>query len=280
MRAAVTSHDGNFLLREDRSTLSFSTGSFSARKKLKGSPVVVSVATAKVEERRRSWTGAEGSRESVGPLYATPSTPQTSRSGVRLHKLRFEELWISMIVINRQFGKFSWFMLCRLTLTDVRHAPSEPPATLEEPLTDRHERVGSAPAAHCAWLSSTAFLTKNSLLSIICYEKVSQVFKEKEFDKRSAVKSCQAGGSGEGESSRVALHETCMGVPVHTGTRIHWCPSNFFWYESQGEGGSPRKFFGNTDLKKLQKLRTTPKCTCVKISASVYGALLATSLSF
>ena len=61
---------------------------------------------------------------------------------------------------------------------------------------------------------------KNSL-SIICYEKVSQVFKKKELDIRSAVKSCQAGGSGEGESSRVALHETCMGVPVHTGTRIH-----------------------------------------------------------
>ena len=64
---------------------------------------------------------------------------------------------------------------------------------------------------------------KNSSLSIImiiCYEKVSQVFKEKELDKCSAVKSCQAGGSGEGESSRVALHETCMDVPVHTGTRV------------------------------------------------------------
>ena len=80
---------------------------------------------------------------SVGPLYATPSTRQTSRPGNRLHKLRFEELWISMIVINRQFGnsRDSCCVACRLTLTDVRHAPSEPPATLEEPLTDRRERV-------------------------------------------------------------------------------------------------------------------------------------------
>ena len=35
------------------------------------------------------------------------------------------------------------------------------------------------------------------------------------------------------------------------------CPSNFFLYERQG-GGGPSKFFGNTDLKKLRKLRTTP----------------------
>ena len=82
-----------------------------------------------------------------------------------------------------------------------------------------------------------AFPTKNSSLSIICYEKVSQVFKEKELDKRSAVKICQAGGSGEGESRRTALHETCMGVQVHTGTRIHWDAIKLFWYESQGEGG-------------------------------------------
>ena len=37
-------------------------------------------------------------------------------------------------------------------------------------------------------------------------------------------------------------------------------PIKLFLYESQGEGGggSPSKFFGNTDLKKPRKLRTTP----------------------
>ena len=61
----------------------------------------------------------------------------------------------------------------------------------------------------------------------------------------------------------MAMHEACMGVQVHTGTRIHWgAHQTFFLYESQGEGGggggSPSKFFGNTDLKKLRKLQTTP----------------------
>ena len=60
--------------------------------------------------------------------------------------------------------------------------------------------------------------TRRSRLSIISYEKASQVFEEKELDKHSAVRSCQAGGSGEGEwSRRVALHIACMGVQVHTG---------------------------------------------------------------
>ena len=62
---------------------------------------------------------------------------------------------------------------------------------------------------------------KNSSLSIISYEKASQVFEEKELDNHSAVRNCQAGGSGEGEwNRRVALHEAGMGVQVHTGTRI------------------------------------------------------------
>ena len=78
------------------------------------------------------------------------------------------------------------------------------------------------------------------------------MFEEKELDKHSAVRICQAGGSGEGEwSRRVTLHEACMGDQVHAATRIHWdAHQTFFLYETRGEGGgSPSKFFGNTDLK-------------------------------
>ena len=70
---------------------------FSARKKLKGSPVVVSVATAKVEGRRRSWTGGEGC--TLDPFDATdePSGCSPSQAAIRR----------TMIVFNHQFGKFS-----------------------------------------------------------------------------------------------------------------------------------------------------------------------------
>ena len=85
-------------------------------------------------------------------------------------------------------------MLCRLT--DVRHAPSEPPA--KEPLLTEIDvnacEVRPPPAVHdCHGRRSRQ---KNSSLSImiISYEKASQVFEEKEIDKHSAVTSCQAGG--------------------------------------------------------------------------------------
>ena len=131
------------------------------------------------------------------------------------------------------------FMLC--WLTDVRHSPSEPPAKRTLTDGDRRERVQSAIATRCAWLLWTAFPTKNSSLSIISYEKASQVFEEKELDKHSAVRSCQAGGGGEGEwSRRVALHEACMGVHVLcTGTRIHWdANQTFFCTKVRGRGES------------------------------------------
>ena len=69
--------------------------------------------------------------------------------------------------------------------------------------------------------------------------KASQVFEEKELDKHSAVRSYQAGGSGEWEwSRRVALHKACMGVQVHTGTRIHWdAHQTFFCTKVRGKGG-------------------------------------------
>ena len=81
-------------------------------------------------------------------------------------------------------------MLCRLT--DVCHAPSEPPAkrTLDRTEIDvKACEVRPRPAVHDCHRDG---VQTSSLLSIISYEKASQVFKEKELDKRSAVKSCQA----------------------------------------------------------------------------------------
>ena len=252
MRRAVTSHDGYVLLREDRSTCAQNWASRRGavnfrQEKLKGSPVVVSVATAKVEGRRRSWTGAEG-------CPWDPSTRQTSRPGVRFHKLRFEELWCLQPPVRKVLA----FMLCRLT--DVRHAPSEPPAKRTLPDGDRRERVRSAAAARCAWLSWTAFPTKNSSLSIISYEKASQVFEEKELDKHSAVRSCQAGGSGEGEwSRRVTLHH----VWVYNYILVHvyiGMPIKLFLYESQGEGGGgeSKQILREYGFKKTLKITDDP----------------------
>ena len=136
-------------------------------------------------------------------------------------------------------------------------------------------------------------MTKSSSLSIISYEKASQVFEEKEVDKRNALKSCQAGGSGEGEWNRVNLHEASVRGPRVDGAcgpaemlprmqnqcfrrcsssllvfkyilvHVYWyrlrCIIIFLLYEIQGGGRSPSKFLNNTDLKKLRKLRTTLK---------------------
>ena len=102
------------------------------------------------------------------------------------------------------------------------------------------------------------FPTKNSSLSIISYEKASQVFKETELDKHCAV-SCQAGGSGEGEwSRRVALHEACMGVQVHTGTRKHWdANQTFFCTKVRGRGES-KKILREYGFKKNSKITDDP----------------------
>ena len=152
------------------------------------------------------------------------------------------------------------FMLCRLT--PVRQTPSEPPAKRTLADGDRRECVRSAAAAPCAWLSWTTFSTKNSSLSIISYEKASQVFEGKELDKHGAVRSCQAGSSGEGEwSRRMALHKACMGVQVHTGSRIHWgAHQTFFCTKVRG---SPSKFFGN---KKTSKITDDPLSTYILVA--------------
>ena len=98
-----------------RSELSFSKRSFyfSARKKLKGSPVVVSVATAKVEGRRRSWMGAEGCL--LDPFDATDEPSGCSPSQAAIRRI--------MIVFNHQFGKFS-HSCCVDSETSVRRQES------------------------------------------------------------------------------------------------------------------------------------------------------------
>ena len=78
---------------------------------------------------------------------------------------------------------------------------------------------------------------KNSSLSIISYEKASQVFEEKELDKHSAVRNCQAGGSGEGEwlciklawVFKYILVHVCIGMAIKLffGTKVRFgVPAN------------------------------------------------------
>ena len=141
-----------------------------------------------------------------------------------------------MIVFNHQFGKFS-HSCCVDSQTSVKRQASR---QRKEPLLTEIDvnacEVQPPPAVHdCHGRRS------RQKLVVVDHQlrKVSQVFEEKELDKHSAVRICQAGGSGEGEwSRRVALHEACMGVQVHTGTRIHWdAHQTFFLYETQGKGG-------------------------------------------
>ena len=64
------------------------------------------------------------------------------------------------------------------------------------------------------------------------------MLEEKELEKRSAVKSCQAGG--EGEWSRVNLHEACTGVQLleHVYIGNHWdAHQTFLVRKSGGRGG-------------------------------------------
>ena len=70
-----------------------------------------------------------------------------------------------------------------------------------------------------------------------------QVFEEKELDK---LNTAQWGFvrlvevvKGTEWSRRVALHKACMGVQVHTGTRIHWdAHQTFFCTKVRGRGES------------------------------------------
>ena len=93
-------------------------------------------------------------------------------------------------------------------------------------------------------------------------QKASQVFEEKELDKHSAVRICQAGGSGAGEWSRqVALHEVCISVQVHTGTRIHWNAHQTFVctkVRGTGGGGGSKQILREYGFKKTLKITDDP----------------------
>ena len=145
-------------------------------------------------------------------------------------------------------------MLCP-TLTDVCHMPNEPPAKRTVVDGDRREGMRSAAAARHAWLSSTAFPTKSSPLSIISYEKALQVFEEKELDHRSAVRSCQAGGSGKAKGSgvdewhcmKLVWEFKCILVHVHIGMAIKL----LFCTKSLG-GGESKQILREYGFKKAE----------------------------
>ena len=265
MRGAVTSHDGYVLLREDRSThaqnWAFRRGAFAfskstcshvllllGKKKLKGVPMVVSVATAKVEGRRRSCMGAEGCP--FDPFDATDELPGCSPSQAAIRR--------TMIVFNHQFGKFL-HSCCVDSQTSVTCQASH---QRKEPLLTEIDvnvcEVRPPPAMHDCHGRRSRQKTRR------CRSSVTK--KHRRYSRRkSSINIVQWGVVRlvvvvKGEwSRRVALHEACMGVQVHTGTRIHWDAHQTFFVRKSGEGGGgPSKFFGNTDLKKLRKLRTTP----------------------
>ena len=100
------------------------------------------------------------------------------------------------------------------------------------------------------------------------------MFEEKELDKHGAVRSCQAGGSGEGEwSQRVALHKACMGVQVHTGSRIHWdAHQTFFFVRKSGGGGESKQILREYGFKKTSKITDDPLVTVFfLLSSSMQG---------
>ena len=211
---------------------------------------MVSVATAKVEGRRRSWTGAEGCP--LDPFDATdePSGCSPSQSAIRR----------SMIVFNHQFGKFS-HSCCVDSQTSVTRQSSR---QRKEPLLTEIDVSACEVRPPPAVPVMDGVPDKKLVVVDHQLRKSIAGVREKELDKHRAVRSCQAGWlwwrGVESTSGPAWSLYGCSSTYRYTYTL--GCPSNFFLYESQGEGGggggSPSKFFGNTDLKKLRKLRTTP----------------------
>ena len=251
MRGAVTS-DGYVLLREDRSARAQNwasrRGAFTFRQE---------------KIKRFASSGISGHNRS-----GRTQTKLNGRGGMSFGPLRRDRRAVFTSCDSKNYDclqppvrKVLAFMLCRLT--DVRHAPSEPPVkrTLadgdqrKEPLLTEVDvnacEVRPPPAVHdCHGRRS------RQKLVVVDHQlrKASQVFEEKELDKHIAVRICQAGGSGEGEwSRRVALHEACMGDQVHTGTRIHWdAHQTFFCTKRRGRGGVQANSSGIRILKNFE----------------------------
>ena len=161
MRGAVTSHDGHILLREDRSTRAQNWASgrgaftFWQEKKLKGSPVVFSVATAIVEGRRRSWTGGKGCP--LDPFDATdePSGCSPSQAAIR------RTIWLSSTT-SSESSRIHVVSTHRRPSSAKRAASEKNPCWRRSTWT--RVKCGRRPLwSRCAWLSWTAFPTNISL---------------------------------------------------------------------------------------------------------------------
>ena len=216
-----------------RSELSFSKRSFyfSARKHLKGSPVVASVATAK-------WKDADEAERAGRDVLWTPSTRQTSRPGVRLHKLRFEQLWLSSTT-SSESSRIHVLSTHRRPSRAKRAASEKNPCWRRSTWTRANLRPPPAVIPLCMNVMD-GVPDKNSSLSIISYEKASQVFEEKELDKHrplaqwGVVRLVVVVRGVESTTGSAWM----MGVQVRTGTRIHWdAHQTFFCTKLRGRGG-------------------------------------------
>ena len=74
----------------------------------------------------------------------------------------------------------------------------------------------------------------------------------------------------------MALHEACMRVQVHTGTRILGCgPSNFFFVRKSGGGGESKQILREYGFTKTSKITDDPKVlTAVSIFSMHFQAHL------
>ena len=160
---------------------------------------MLSVATAIVEGRRRSWTG--GKACPLDPFDTTdePSGCSPSQAAIRR----------TMIVFNHQFGKFS-HSCCVDSQTSVKRQASR---QRKEPLLTEIDvnacKVRPTPAVIPLCLTvMDGFPDKYFVVAvIISYEKASQVFEEKELDKHRLLAQWGVVVVVREWSRRLALHE-------------------------------------------------------------------------
>ena len=247
MRGAVTSHDGHVLFREDRSTRA---QNWASRRE---------AFTFRQEKIKRfASSGISGHSKS-----GRTQTKLNGRGGMSFRPLRRDRQAVRVFAFTscdsknydclHQFGKFS-HSCCVESQTSVTRQAS---CQRKEPLLTEIDvnvcKVRPPPAVHDCDGRRSRQKTRR------CRSSVTK--KHRRCSRRkSSINIAQWGvvrlvvvvkGSGVDEWP-------CIRSSTYWYTYTLGCPSNFFLYESQGEGGSPSKFFGNTDLKKLRKLRTTP----------------------